>query len=95
MFELRFDMATSDCVVFAPSRALRPKDERKSPATEPTSALSSCPFCPGNEAFTPPEINAVRLPERSGPSTWKVRVFPNRACRHLARRRRQQAAGKM
>jgi UDPglucose--hexose-1-phosphate uridylyltransferase len=32
----------------------------------------SCPFCPGNEDQTPPEI--VRLPE--GPD-WRVRVVPN------------------
>jgi UDPglucose--hexose-1-phosphate uridylyltransferase len=79
MSELRFDMATNDWVVFAPSRALRPKDVRKaSLASEPRIASSSCPFCPGNEAFTPPEIHAVRSPEEPGASNWKVRVFPNK-----------------
>ena len=79
MSELRFDMATNDWVVFAPSRALRPKDVRKSPPPqEPTKAHSNCPFCPGQEAFTPPEIYAVRSPEWTGPSNWKVRVFPNK-----------------
>jgi UDPglucose--hexose-1-phosphate uridylyltransferase len=33
---------------------------------------SSCPFCPGNEDQTPPEI--ARLPEGS---EWRVRVVPN------------------
>lgn len=74
MSELRFDMATNDWVVFAPSRALRPKDLRKEPRTEPTKVIGACPFCPGHEAFTPPEIYSVR----SQPSSWKVRVFANK-----------------
>jgi UDPglucose--hexose-1-phosphate uridylyltransferase len=79
MSELRFDMATNDWVVFAPSRALRPRDARKGLASQEAQQPSpSCPFCPGNEAFTPPEIYSVRSPERPGPSNWKVRVFPNK-----------------
>lgn len=78
MSELRFDIATNDWVVFAPSRALRPKDVRKIAATGRGTASSSCPFCPGNEAFAPPEIYAVRSPEKPGASNWKVRVFPNK-----------------
>ena len=79
MSELRFDIATSDWVVFAPSRALRPKEVQKSsPPRDPTKASSSCPFCPGYESFTPPEIYAVRSTEPSGPSNWKVRVIPNK-----------------
>jgi UDPglucose--hexose-1-phosphate uridylyltransferase len=37
-----------------------------------------CPFCPGNEAKTPPEILAYRM-EGSAPNGpgWWVRVFPN------------------
>ncbi len=79
MSHLRFDMATNDGVVFAPSRALRPKDMGK--RTEPIElppASSNCPFCPGNEAFTPPEIYAERSPEKSAARDWKVRVFPNK-----------------
>jgi UDPglucose--hexose-1-phosphate uridylyltransferase len=74
MSELRFDMATNDWVVFAPSRALRPKDLHKESRLEPTKASGICPFCPGHEAFTPPEIYAVR----SQSSSWKVRVFANK-----------------
>ena len=78
MSELRFDMATSDWVVFAPSRTLRPKDVRKCPPPgEPATNSTNCPFCPGHEAFTPPEIYAVR-PPGLGVSDWKVRVFPNK-----------------
>jgi UDPglucose--hexose-1-phosphate uridylyltransferase len=48
------------------------------PALAGSQAASNCPFCPGNEAFTPPEIYAVRSPDNSAPSDWKVRVFPNK-----------------
>ncbi|GAB4143460.1 MAG: galactose-1-phosphate uridylyltransferase [Planctomycetota bacterium] len=38
-----------------------------------------CPFCPGNEAMTPPEVDAVRAPGSApdGPG-WTVRAFPNK-----------------
>lgn len=72
---LRFDPTTSDWVVFAPSRQLRPRD--RAVATETRSERGAgplCPFCPGNEAFTPPEIYAVR----DGTGRWRVRVVPNK-----------------
>lgn len=39
----------------------------------------ACPFCPGNERLTPPEIVAYR-PDGSRPDGvgWQVRVFPER-----------------
>ncbi len=38
-----------------------------------------CPFCPGNEAMTPPEIYVVRPPgsPSNGPD-WRLRVFANK-----------------
>ena len=38
-----------------------------------------CPFCPGNEAMTPPEIWAAR-PNGSPPNTdgWNLRIVPNK-----------------
>jgi UDPglucose--hexose-1-phosphate uridylyltransferase len=79
MSHLRFDMATSDWVVFSPSRALRPKElAKRAPEGRVSSAASNCPFCPGNEAFTPPEIYAVRSSGKSHTSGWKVRVFANK-----------------
>jgi UDPglucose--hexose-1-phosphate uridylyltransferase len=76
--ELRFDLATNDWVVFAPSRALRPREAPAPAAAEPRPAAANCPFCPGNETFTPPEIYAVRSPDSSGAPRWKVRVFSNK-----------------
>jgi len=75
MSELRQDPSTRDWVVIAPERGLRPHtvaEPHVGPArmTEP-----GCPFCPGHEAETPPEV--WRLPpERTEP--WRVRVVPNR-----------------
>ena len=37
-----------------------------------------CPFCPGNEKMTPPEIYAVRPAGSTGVSDWKVRVVSNK-----------------
>ena len=50
------------------------------PHSEPVSTRNSpCPFCPGREAETPPEIAAYRTngqPPNS--SEWLVRVIPER-----------------
>jgi UDPglucose--hexose-1-phosphate uridylyltransferase len=79
MSHLRFDMATNEWVIFAPSRSLRPHDLSRQTAGCPEPApKKECPFCPGNEAFTPGEIYAVRDAGGSPPSNWRVRVFPNK-----------------
>lgn len=76
MSQLRFDPATTDWVIFAPSRALRPHHLASAPAS--ASSHSQCPFCPGNEAFTPPEIYVARGAGPNVPSNWRVRVVPNK-----------------
>ena len=79
MPQLRFDHTTSDWVVFAPLRKLRPHRETSagSAARERSNEpLDSCPFCPGNERMTPPEIYAIRGNSRSE-SDWQVRVVAN------------------
>lgn len=77
MPQLRFDPTTSDWVIFAPSRSLRPHATpvRSAPASPPAVMVANCPFCPGNEALTPPEIYSV--PADGGPG-WRVRVIPNK-----------------
>src|SRR5205814_7215259 len=52
---------TGDPVIFAPHRDERPNVYEGAP----------CPFCPGAESATPPEI------ARDG-DPWRVRVFPNK-----------------
>jgi UDPglucose--hexose-1-phosphate uridylyltransferase len=79
MSTLRFDPTTSDWVVFAPSRSLRPHEQARTTgaAGEPTSPAAACPFCPGNEAFTPPEIYSVPAVSGANPR-WRVRVVSNK-----------------
>src|SRR3954447_18468786 len=52
---------TNDPVILAPARSDRPNVYEGAP----------CPFCPGAEDQTPPEI------ARDG-DPWRIRVFPNR-----------------
>ncbi len=76
MGQLRKDPVTGRWVIVnieAPKRA----DEY--PTEEHLKTSKTCPFCPGNEAKTPPEI--VALGRKTGaktPSNWLVRVIPNK-----------------
>ncbi len=72
MPELRQDPCTRDWVVLAPQRGERPL-EWGEPVPVPGSR-ETCPFCPGCEERTPPE-----LWRRPGPDGgWSIRVVPNR-----------------
>ena len=76
MSELRQNFATKEWVVIATERARRPEElankrERKKVA----SYVASCPFCPGNEKLTPPEV--LRVPA-SPDVPWHARVIPNK-----------------
>ncbi|HUF85172.1 MAG TPA: DUF4921 family protein [Acidimicrobiia bacterium] len=75
MPELRKDELSGRWVLLAPARAARP-GAFASPATEPRVASSDCPFCPGNEHETPPEVarTGSGVPDTPG---WRVRVVPN------------------
>ncbi|MBA7701002.1 Galactose-1-phosphate uridylyltransferase [subsurface metagenome] len=77
MSELRQDPTTREWVIIAPERAKRPQQRsKKRHVDELPSWDKSCPFCPGNESQTPPEV--FRLPLSSQASAWEVRVVPNR-----------------
>jgi UDPglucose--hexose-1-phosphate uridylyltransferase len=74
--EIRIDGDTGDWRIIAPNRSARPVDR-------PGSAVV-CPFCPGNEAMTPPEVlrwppAAAETPASApaGAPVWRVRVVPN------------------
>ncbi len=74
MPELRQNFMTKEWVVIATERAKRPdqmvvRRERKAAV----SFSEKCPFCPGHEGETPPEI--LRLHDGDG---WKARVIPNK-----------------
>jgi UDPglucose--hexose-1-phosphate uridylyltransferase len=81
MPELRRDPVTGEWVIIATERSRRPHDFRKSDSTDSPKPerLDSCPFCPGNEGQTPPEVCAFRQ-EGTQPDTpgWWVRTVPNK-----------------
>ncbi len=79
MSELRHDPIARRWVVIATDRARRPSDfafkaEQTSSLVDP----SACPFCPGNERMTPPEIVALRDVGGRDEKGWNVRVIPNK-----------------
>ena len=76
MPELRKDPITDRWVIIATDRARRPVDF----AREPIASLGGrfCPFCPGNESKTPPEVLAYRDEGGSNGSGWHLRVVPNK-----------------
>ena len=74
MPELRKDYVTDTWVVFSPTRAKRPADFDTEP--RPTER-SKCPFCPGHEAMTPPEILAYRKDGGPNSAGWWIRCVPN------------------
>jgi UDPglucose--hexose-1-phosphate uridylyltransferase len=83
MPELRKDLVTREWVILAKERAKRPCDflakGPRSQAQPVPEQDPKCPFCPGNEALTPPEILAYR-PDHSLPNApgWQVRVVSNK-----------------
>lgn len=76
MPELRRDPLLGRWVIIATDRAYRPSDIPKPPPAAPG---AYCPFCPGHEAATPPEVLAHR-PAGGAPNGpgWTLRVVPNR-----------------
>lgn len=86
MPELRKDVTTNTWVIIASERGKRPHDftfraDERVPR--------ACPFCPGHESETPPEVLALGRPQGAdAPDTpgWEVRVIPNKfpALAHVA-----------
>lgn len=72
--DLRRNPASGKLSIVAPARASRPADAAGRDAAAPP-----CPFCAGNEALTPPEVDALRPAggEPDGPG-WRLRVVPNK-----------------
>ncbi len=75
MPEIRHNIVTREWVIIATERAKRPEEFAATGTRRgaPAARVAECPFCPGNEAKTPPETYRV---ERNG--AWQVRVVPNK-----------------
>ena len=66
------DVKTQRWVVISPARTKRPDS-----VSEPKKVTGGCPFCPGNELTTPPEVYRVGSGDKDTPG-WLVRVVPNK-----------------
>ncbi len=76
MPELRQNFFTKEWVIIATERAKRPEELATHRATQPAPGfVESCPFCPGNESKTPPEV--LRYPANLA-EPWSVRAIPNK-----------------
>jgi UDPglucose--hexose-1-phosphate uridylyltransferase len=80
MSEFRLNRATKEWIIVATERAKRPHQflvksyQEELPPYEPT-----CPFCPGNEKQTPPEVYVLRQKDsRSNQPSWQIRVVTNK-----------------
>ena len=76
MPELRRDPVIGRWVIISKERSKRPLEF---PERKETSSKQSCPFCPGNESVTPPEILAYGPQSRAkNAAGWTLRVVPNK-----------------
>jgi UDPglucose--hexose-1-phosphate uridylyltransferase len=76
MSELRKDPVTGRWVIISTDPRKRPGDFLASEPKPPDGRF--CPFCEGNEAYTPREILAYRRGGSPNGPGWDVRVIPNR-----------------
>ena len=76
MPELRQNFFTKEWVIIATDRAKRPEEmaaHREGQLLR--NFVEACPFCPGNENKTPPEILRAG---GTGEHDWRIRVIPNK-----------------
>ncbi|MEO8656905.1 MAG: galactose-1-phosphate uridylyltransferase [Bryobacteraceae bacterium] len=76
MPELRKDPITGRWVIISTDRAKRPSDFTREPVVITGGRV--CPFCPGNELKTPPEVLSYRHSGRANEQGWWLRVIPNK-----------------
>lgn len=76
MSQLRKDPITGRWVIV---NVENPKTQKDYGIVPEAKSSKVCPFCPGNETMTPPEISVYgRKKESKNPSSWLVRVIPNK-----------------
>ncbi len=76
MPEFRRDPITGRWVIIATERARRPQDFSRESVVIKGGRF--CPFCPGNESKTPPEVLAYRTSGGPNQPGWTLRVVPNK-----------------
>ena len=76
MPELRKDPITGRWVIIATDRAKRPADFAREQVIPQGGRF--CPFCPGHESKTPPEVLAYRANGVANGPGWTLRVVPNK-----------------
>ena len=77
MPELRKDPITERWVIISTDRPRRPSDFVREPVPAKPSGRF-CPFCPGNETKTPPEVLAYRNGSEPNRPGWSLRVIPHK-----------------
>ena len=75
MNDVRHDPVTGRVVIMAAGRATRPHTLAQAQPDEDRGP-EHCPFCPGHESETPPEVLRTGEGDAGAPG-WRVRVFPN------------------
>lgn len=77
MSQWRQDPLTGRWVIIAADRGRRPNEFRLAART--AGGADSCPFCPGREDRTTPEVAAFGRAAGAPPNTpgWRARAFPN------------------
>ncbi len=76
MPEFRRDPITGRWVIIATDRARRPQDFSREQVVIKGGRF--CPFCPGNEQKTPPEVLSYRQGGGANEPGWSLRVVPNK-----------------
>ena len=77
MPELRYDPHGGEWTLIAPGRGPRPRPAHHASAT-PVESDPRCPFCPGNEGETPPEVDAIRESGEENAPGWRARCVANK-----------------
>jgi len=78
MSEIRQDITTNEWVIISTERSKRPHDFVRPAKPLPPEYDPKCPFCPGNEQNTPPEVLAYRHGGGANAPGWWIRGFPNK-----------------
>ena len=79
MSEIRYDPIRRTWVAISTRRDLRPDHFVTTGPFDPAGKPETCPFCPGREGMTPPEIMSLREEEDTADEPgWRIRVVPNK-----------------